>query len=111
MSSLSPPWEAWALDQEFFGALIRWTITHPESTLDRVLDNICVGIDKGQDIIDCIPEGLFPARSLVEALGRLVKLGTVGLLIIHRAGHAKYQGHCRVSGRQKETYKSLPKAS
>jgi hypothetical protein len=77
-SSLPPPWDSWELDPEFFKAMSRWTIEHPETTLDRVLDNICVGIDNGRDLLELIPDSPFPARSLVKALGYLVKLGTVG---------------------------------
>jgi hypothetical protein len=75
----SPPseWESWELDPEFFKAMSRWTIKHPETTLDRVLDDICVGIDKGKDLVELIPDAPFPARSLVKALGYLIKLGAV----------------------------------
>ena len=75
----SPPseWESWELDPEFFKAMSRWTIDHPETTLDRVLDDICVGIDNGQDLVELIPDVPFPARSLVKALAYLVKLGAV----------------------------------
>jgi len=54
-----------------------WTVDHPETTLDRVLDNIQVGIDNGKDIVDLIPDSPFPARSLVKGLAYLVKLGIV----------------------------------
>ena len=75
----SPPseWDSWELDTEFFKAMSRWTIDHPETTLDRVLDDICIGIDNGKDLIELIPDAPFPARSLVQALGYLVKLGAV----------------------------------
>jgi hypothetical protein len=56
----------------------RWTIDHPGSKLDRVLDDISAGIDNGKDLLGLIPDSPFPARSLVTALGCLVKLGTVG---------------------------------
>ena len=58
-------------------AMSRWTIDHPETALDRVLDNICAGIDNGKDLVELIPDSPFPARSLVKALGYLMKLGTV----------------------------------
>jgi hypothetical protein len=75
----SPPsqWESWELDPEFFKAMSRWTIDHPETTLDRVLDNIYAGIDNGKDLLELIPDSPFPARSLVTGLGYLVKLGAV----------------------------------
>ncbi|KIM79834.1 hypothetical protein PILCRDRAFT_10013 [Piloderma croceum F 1598] len=53
-----------------------WTIDHPETTLDRVLDDICIGINNGQDLLELIPDSPFPACSLLKALGYLVKLGT-----------------------------------
>jgi hypothetical protein len=77
LSSSELPWDPWELDPKFFKAMSRWTIDHPETTLDRVLDNICAGIDKGTDLVDLIPNSPFPACSLVKALGYLVKLGAV----------------------------------
>jgi hypothetical protein len=79
-AGLSPPpsgWDSWELDPKFFKAMSRWTIDHPETTLDCVLDNICAGIDNRKDLLDLIPDSPFPARSLVAALGYLVKLGAV----------------------------------
>jgi hypothetical protein len=70
-------WDPWELDSKFFDAMSQWTIDHPETTLDRVLDNICIGIDAGKDLLDLIPDNPFPARSLVKALGCLIKLGVV----------------------------------
>ena len=58
----------------------RWTIDHPDTTLPLVLDSICVGIDKGRDLVELIPDSPLPARSLVKALSYIVKLGTVGRL-------------------------------
>jgi hypothetical protein len=55
----------------------RWTVDHPETTLHRVFDNICTGIDNGKDLVELIPDSPFPGRSLVKAIGYLVKLGTV----------------------------------
>jgi hypothetical protein len=75
----SPPskWDSWELDPKFIKAMSCWTIDHPETTLDRVLDNICAGIDNGKDLLDLIPDSPFPARSLLTALGYLIKLGAV----------------------------------
>jgi hypothetical protein len=72
-----PPWDPWTLDSDFFDSMSQWAIDHPESSLDRVFDKICVGIDNGMPLLDLIPDSPFPARSLVEALGHLVKLGVV----------------------------------
>lgn len=77
MSSPAPPWEAWKLDEEFLGALVRWTITNGDNALDRILERICSAIDNSEKIIEVIPDSPFPARSLVKALGQLIKLGTV----------------------------------
>jgi hypothetical protein len=76
-SSSQLQWDPWELDPKFFKAMSRWTVDHPETTLDRVLDNICVGIENGKDLLELIPDSPFPARSLIKALGYLVKLGTV----------------------------------
>lgn len=72
-----PPWDDWDLDPNFFTALSRWTIKHPDSSLDRVFENICVGIDSGKSLFELIPNSPFPARGLIGALGHLVKLGAV----------------------------------
>ena len=70
-------WDSWELDPDFFRALTQWTINHPDTTLDGVLKNVCDAIDRGKDLLEVIPDAPFPARSLVKALGCLVKLGTV----------------------------------
>lgn len=75
--SSPPPWDAWDLDPAFFAALSRWTAAHPESTLDRVLEKICIGIDNGKDLLVLVPDSPFPARGLLGALAYLVKLGAV----------------------------------
>lgn len=77
-----PAWDSWELDPKFFKALSQWTLDHPESTLDRVLDNVRSGIENGDSLIAFIPDSPFPARSLVTALGYLLKLGIVWLLLI-----------------------------
>lgn len=71
------PWDDWDLDPIFFSALSRWTRKHPESSLDHIFDNICVGIDMGNDLLQIIPNSPFPARGLIGALAHLVKLGVV----------------------------------
>lgn len=77
----SPPWVDWKLDEEFLGALDRWTAAHPGSTIDNILDQICTAIDDSKDIVDLIPDS-----PLVKALGQLIKLGTVRLLIMFQHG-------------------------
>jgi hypothetical protein len=81
LSVLIPTWDSWELDSNFFKAMTRWTIDHPETTLHHVLDNMCVGIGNGKDLLELIPDSPFPARSLIKAIGYLVKLGTVGALV------------------------------
>lgn len=76
-TALSAPWESWELDATFFSALSRWTLEHPESSLDRVLDRLCQAIEHGQGLLEVIPDGPFPARGLVKALAHLLKLGKV----------------------------------
>lgn len=71
------PWVTWELDKNFFQALSRWTLDHPETSLDRILERICVGIDSGQDLIALIPDQPFPARGLVTAVVHLFKLSVV----------------------------------
>lgn len=75
--SASPPWVHWKLDKTFFETLSQWTIDHPETTLDRVLDRIRSAIDNGQGFLDLVPDSPFPARGLVGALAHLIKLGAV----------------------------------
>jgi hypothetical protein len=79
----SPPWDDWDLDPKFFSALSQWTIKHPERSLDRVIECICDGVDRGISILELIPDLPFPARGLLGALGHLVKLGAVRAIIYH----------------------------
>jgi hypothetical protein len=58
-------------------ALSRWTLDHPESSIDHVLKNISDGIDNGMELLQFIPDSPFPARGLIGALAHLVKLGAV----------------------------------
>jgi hypothetical protein len=96
MSSTLCPWDTWDLDRKFLGDITCWTDNHPENRLDRVLDSICTAIDAGKDFLDLIPDNPFPARSLVQGLGQLIKIGTVRLHIDLCHRHAKsrrYVGH------------------
>src|ERR1700691_1214252 len=76
-SSSPTPWDSWELDPTFFRALSQWTLDHPESSLDRVLEYVCVGIDEGKEFLQLVPNSPFPARGLIGALAHLVKLGVV----------------------------------
>jgi hypothetical protein len=71
------PWDPWELNPEFFAAMSRWTIDHPESTLDRILDRLCTAIENGQPLLELIPDSPFPARSLIKGIAHLLQLGRV----------------------------------
>ncbi|GLB42041.1 hypothetical protein LshimejAT787_1100560 [Lyophyllum shimeji] len=71
------PWGPWELDKDFFSALSRWTLDHPETALDRVLKNVCDAIDAGKRYSDVVPDKPFPARTLILGLANLVELGRV----------------------------------
>lgn len=75
--SASPPWDPWELNPEFFAAMSRWTISHPESTLDRILDKLCIAIENGQPLLELIPDSPFPARGLIKGIIHLLQLGRV----------------------------------
>ncbi|KAG6816851.1 hypothetical protein H0H87_002337 [Tephrocybe sp. NHM501043] len=78
--SVQPPWEAWKLDKTFFRTLAQYNASHPETTLDCVLDGIRTGLENHQPLFNLIPDAPFPARGLVGALAHLIKLGVVSLL-------------------------------
>jgi hypothetical protein len=77
VTGTSPPWDPWELNPEFFAAMSRWTIEHPESTLDKILDKLCTAIDNSQPLLDLIPDSPFPARSLIKGIAHLLQLGKV----------------------------------
>ncbi|KAG6867963.1 hypothetical protein C0993_009010 [Termitomyces sp. T159_Od127] len=66
--------DKWELDAEFFSALSKWTLDHPESTLDRVLERIDQAIEGGKNYMELIPDTPFPARGLVKAVAQLIQL-------------------------------------
>ncbi|KAJ7686101.1 hypothetical protein B0H17DRAFT_1072702 [Mycena rosella] len=74
-TSITPPWNTWALDKPFLADLDKWIKANPETKLGTVLDKVCDGIESGKDLISLIPDSPFPARSLIQGLGGLVKLG------------------------------------
>ncbi|KAG6875349.1 hypothetical protein C0993_009664, partial [Termitomyces sp. T159_Od127] len=67
-------YEKWELDADFFSALSKWTLNHPESTLDRVLERVDQAITGGTDFMEVIPNSPFPARSLIQAVAQLIQL-------------------------------------
>ena len=95
-----PPWENWDLDDEFLKTLSEYCLEHPETTLSRVLDNICCHLETGKDLFEVIPDQPFPARSLFKALACLVRLGVVSALII--ASHSRFH-LCDLDGEQGES--------
>jgi hypothetical protein len=97
--------ETWNLDQKFLDQLTRRTDDHPESRLDRVLDNICIAIDDSGDFLNFIPDSPFPARSLVQALGQLIKVGAVHLCIDLCHAHTESKASCRLYLRLKQMYR------
>jgi hypothetical protein len=72
-----PPWQKWELDEQFLKSLSAYCLEHPDTTLDRVLDRVRHGLEIGTELFKIIPENPFPARSLVEGLACLIKLGIV----------------------------------
>ncbi|KZP18456.1 hypothetical protein FIBSPDRAFT_933419 [Athelia psychrophila] len=70
-----PPWPSWELNPDFFQAMSRWTMEHPESSLEKIMDNICSAIESSDSVMQLIPDSPFPARSLVTALVYLLRLG------------------------------------
>ncbi|KZP18441.1 hypothetical protein FIBSPDRAFT_956233 [Athelia psychrophila] len=70
--SSSPSWE---LDPDFFQAMSRWTMKHPESSLDKVMDKVFSAIESSDSMVQFIPDSPFPARTLVTALVSLLRLG------------------------------------
>jgi hypothetical protein len=79
MADSPPPWGSWSLDEEFLCSMCRWTVDHPDSSLTRVFDKVIDGVLAAKDLTSFIPDGPFPAKTLVEALFSLLKLGTVSL--------------------------------
>ncbi|KAG6902729.1 hypothetical protein C0995_012393 [Termitomyces sp. Mi166 len=79
--TVSPPWDAWKLDKTFFRNLSQYSASHPETTLNRVLDRIRIGLEDNKPLFSLIPDAPFPARSLTLALAHLIKLGVT----VHRA--------------------------
>ncbi|KAG6875066.1 hypothetical protein C0992_005337 [Termitomyces sp. T32_za158] len=70
-------WEEWKLDATFLADLDRWAAENPETSLDRLLQQICTAIDPIQGFFDIIPDGSFPARGLVKSLAHVVSLGKI----------------------------------
>ncbi|KAJ7907041.1 hypothetical protein B0H13DRAFT_2503839 [Mycena leptocephala] len=69
------PWDAWTLDKQFLKDLDTWIGSHPDGKLSMVLEGVCRAIESGKDLAGFIPDSPFPARSLMQGLGGLIKLG------------------------------------
>jgi len=78
-----PPWQTWTFDQNFLREVKVWNETHPEKTLDRILNGTCAAIDRHKDLLEIVPDGPIPFRGFVKALAHLVKLGAVNNLDTH----------------------------
>lgn len=76
-NTLKDPWKTWTFNQQFFTELDAWNSRNPETTIDLVLIKICDTIDLTENIRSLIPDNPFPAKSLIEGLCHLIKLGTV----------------------------------
>jgi len=77
LSSPLPPWQAWTFDQKFLREVKVWNETHPENTLDHILNGTSAFIDRHKDILELVPDGAIPLRGFMKALAHLVKLGAV----------------------------------
>ena len=72
------PWdENWKLDERFFKDMDAWKKEHPDSTLQKVMERISDAVTKSLPFVELIPDGPFPAGSLVKALAHLLVLGVV----------------------------------
>ena len=80
-----PPWENWDLDDEFLKSLSAYCLENPQTTLHRVLDDICRHLEAGNEFFEVISDP-FPAGSLFKALACLVKLGVVSPFVIPSRG-------------------------
>jgi hypothetical protein len=76
-----PPWDSWSLDGEFFYSLCSWSLDNRGGLLTEILDKISDGLDGTRDIRAFIPDAPFPAKSLIEALVCLLRLGIVSSCI------------------------------
>jgi hypothetical protein len=77
MATTAPPLNAWALDKKFSADLDEWFEKYPDDKLGTVLDKVCKAIKTGKDFMNLIPDSPFPARSLIQGLAAVVKLGNV----------------------------------
>ncbi|KAG6907878.1 hypothetical protein DXG01_007042 [Tephrocybe rancida] len=67
--------DKWELDEAFFSALSKWTLDHPERRIEYVLEVASDAIEQGRDIVEVIPDVLFPVRGFIKAVACLFQLG------------------------------------
>ncbi|KAG6906317.1 hypothetical protein DXG01_014503 [Tephrocybe rancida] len=67
--------DKWNLDDAFFGALSTWTLDHPGRPLEGVLMSVSDAIDQGKDIVEVIPDALFPIRGFIKSVACVFQLG------------------------------------
>jgi hypothetical protein len=83
MASAEPsrPWKEWALNDEFLTSLKKWHGQEPSATPRRKLVNtlhqLSKWISSGKEVLDFAPDGPLPVKSVLFALGAIVKLSIV----------------------------------
>ncbi|KAG6896252.1 hypothetical protein C0992_009460 [Termitomyces sp. T32_za158] len=71
------PWADWKLDATFLADLYDWDAKNPETALQRIFQGASLAIDQSKELVDVLPDTLFPAKGLVVSVLQLVKLGAV----------------------------------
>jgi hypothetical protein len=84
MASADPsrPWKAWALNAEFLACLKKWYDQESESSSPRrrlvnTLHQLSEWISSGKEALDFAPDGPVPVKSVLFALGAVIKLSIV----------------------------------
>jgi hypothetical protein len=81
MASADPsrPWKAWALNAEFLACLKKWhdQESSPRRRLVNTLHQLSEWISSGNEALDFAPDGPVPVKSVLFALGAVVKLSIV----------------------------------
>ncbi|KAG6907179.1 hypothetical protein DXG01_010076 [Tephrocybe rancida] len=67
--------DQWDLNDAFFNALTKWTLAYPERRLESVIMGVSDAIDQGKDIVEAIPDALFPIRGFIKSVACLFQLG------------------------------------
>ncbi|KAG6905618.1 hypothetical protein DXG01_001675 [Tephrocybe rancida] len=67
--------DKWELNEEFFSALSKWTLDHPERRLETLLKSANDAIDQGKELLEVIPDAPFPVRGFIKSVLCLFRLG------------------------------------